>query len=104
MIPLTEALTTIIIIMAVIAAIIFFYVKRTGNDTFKLGKAEVGPLGLFTLILCAPAGALIVIGTTGNITYLLVGLILFIFGMATYYIDIFQHRKRKREKRQIFTL
>ena len=99
MMPLTETLPIIIIIMAVIAAIIFFYVKRTGKDVFKLGKAEIGPLGLFTIILCAPGAALIVVGMAGSIPYLLIGLTLFIFGMATYYIDIFQHRKGKREKK-----
>jgi hypothetical protein len=97
MIPVTETLAIIIIIMAAIGAIIFFYVKRTGKGTFKLGKAEIGPFGLFTLILCAPGCALLAVGLAGDITYLLIGLTLFIFGMVTYYIDLFQHRKRKKE-------
>jgi amino acid transporter len=98
MLPLTETLTIITIIMAAIGAIIVVYMKRTGNRTFKLGNAKIGPIGLFTLILCAPAGALIVVGATGNSTYLLTGILLFIFGIATYYIDLFRHRKAKNTK------
>jgi hypothetical protein len=64
----------------------------------RIGKDEIGPLGILALILVLPAGFLTAYGFLTEFIYMLIGLPLLVVVLILYYADLFSHTKSRKEK------
>ena len=79
---------------------------RRGEKIMKIGKDEIGPVGIIGLILIAPSVYLTYEGLISlmfdGFLYLafletIIGVPLLIIAFTSYYVDMFRHRKKNKQ-------
>lgn len=60
----------------------------------KIGKDELGPIGIIGLVLLLPAAFLTFYGVLADFALVFVGGPLFAVAIIMYYVDLFEHRKK----------
>ncbi|MCW4010725.1 MAG: hypothetical protein NWF05_08920 [Candidatus Bathyarchaeota archaeon] len=65
----------------------------------KIGKDEIGPIGIIALILMAPSTFLTAyIFLTGIFLFAIIAAVVTAFIFLMYYVDLFEHRKKKQSR------